>query len=89
MHCPTVTESHVTVVSMPVSFIDSCTRQYGVPRIRICTKVCTELSCLKLNMIHGLTWSKMAIGMARVTQQLGASTIPAMWPSQGQHDSIR
>lgn len=35
------------------------------------------------------TWSKMAMGMARVQQALGTSTMPEMRPSQGQHDSRR
>ncbi|KAG5623834.1 hypothetical protein H5410_009052, partial [Solanum commersonii] len=32
------------------------------------------------------TWSKIAVGMARVATALGASTIPEILPSQGQHE---
>lgn len=39
--------------------------------------------------LRGVTWSKMAMGMARVQQALGESTMPDMRPSQGQQDSIR
>jgi hypothetical protein len=35
------------------------------------------------------TWSKMAMGMARVAQALGTSTMPDRRPSQGQQDSSR
>jgi len=35
------------------------------------------------------TWSKIAVGMARVATALGASTIPEILPSQGQHESKR
>ena len=35
------------------------------------------------------TWSKMAVGMARVAQALGTSTMPDSRPSQGQQDSSR
>ena len=36
-----------------------------------------------------ITWSKMAVGIARVATALGESTIPEILPSQGQHDSRR
>ena len=36
-----------------------------------------------------LAWSKMAMGMDRVQQALGTSTMPAMRPSQGQQLSRR
>ena len=35
------------------------------------------------------TWSKIAIGMARVAQALGTSTMPERRPSHGQQDSSR
>lgn len=35
------------------------------------------------------TWSKIAVGIARVATALGASTIPEILPSQGQHESKR
>ena len=35
------------------------------------------------------TWSKMAIGIARVAQALGTSTMPDRRPSHGQQDSSR
>ena len=38
---------------------------------------------------HVPTWSKMAVGMARVQQALGTSTIPAMRPSHGQQLSSK
>lgn len=33
------------------------------------------------------TWSKMAVGNARVAQAFGTSTIPEMRPSQGAQES--
>ena len=39
--------------------------------------------------LRDVTWSKMAMGMAKVQQALGESTMPEMRPSQGQQDSIR
>ena len=37
----------------------------------------------------GLTWSKIAHGMANVQQAFGASTSPEIRPSHGQQDSIK
>jgi hypothetical protein len=35
------------------------------------------------------SWSKMAVGMARVATALGTSTMPEMRPSQGQQERSR
>lgn len=35
------------------------------------------------------TWSKIAVGIAKVAMALGESTIPEILPSHGQHDNRR
>jgi len=46
-------------------------------------------SGLSLKRFGFISWSNIAVGMARVVTALGESTIPDILPSQGQHESKR
>jgi hypothetical protein len=52
---------------------------------------CTSFKVPKRISVERLqdTWSNIAVGMASVATALGASTIPDILPSHGQHDSKR